>query len=103
MQQTRTELILQFISMLIALGIPLAYFYFPGRVAEIDVWVQAVGALLAAVGVIVVGWTSVQFSRTRSEERTAIVGMINYWSRKEDGEPKDGEVLGAVLGAEFLE
>lgn len=103
MTQTRVELIVQFIGMVVAAGLPVAYLLWPQHTQEVDIVTQAIVGIVAAVGILVIGWSGVQFQRTRSEERQAVLGMINYWPRHEDGDVKNGEVVGAVTGVEFWE
>lgn len=103
MTQQRTELIIQFIGMLIAALVPIVYMLYPQNIEEVDIIVKAVQGIVAAVGILVIGWAGVSFQRTRSAERTAVLSMLNYWPRHEDGEVKDGEVVGMVTGFEFSE
>ena len=103
MTQQRTELIMQVIAMLIAALVPVFYMLYPDKLAEIDTIAGAVQAVLVAIGILVVGWTTVNFARTRSYERQEVVRMVNYWARHQSGEIKDGEVVGAVQSFEFLE
>lgn len=54
---------------LVAIGAPLAVFYFPEKADEVDVWVAALGALIVALGAFISAWTGVAVLRVNEERR----------------------------------